>query len=89
MPALGVGLHEHALGERGDLALGVDDAHLIVDHLLVTHCAMERQRKDDDTLPGWLQSLGDGRLAQGALFVREDTHEVREAGDLEDLDVVV
>src|SRR5918997_4754145 len=30
-----------------------------------------------------------GRPAQGALLVREDVHEVREAGDVEDLDVVV
>jgi hypothetical protein len=59
MPALDVGLHEHALGERCELALDVYDAHLVVDHLLVTHRAMKRQRKDDDTLPGSLQSLGD------------------------------
>jgi hypothetical protein len=44
MPALGVGLHEHALGERGKLALDVDGTYLVVDHLLVTHHAMERQR---------------------------------------------
>src|SRR5215212_2893682 len=30
-----------------------------------------------------------GRPTQGALLVREDVHEVREAGDVEDLDVVV
>src|SRR3712207_7605754 len=30
-----------------------------------------------------------GRPAQGALLVREDAHEVREAGGVEDLDVVV
>src|SRR4028118_109210 len=29
------------------------------------------------------------RLVQGALLVREDAHEVREAGDVEDLDVVL
>ena len=89
MPDLGVGLHEHTLGERGKFALDVDDAHLLVDHLLVTYRAMERQRYHDNTLPGSLQSLGDGRLAQGALLVRVDAHEVREAGYVEDLDVMV
>ena len=43
MPALGVGLHEYVLSERGDLALDVDNAHLVVDHL-VNHRAKERQR---------------------------------------------
>src|SRR3712207_9220449 len=32
---------------------------------------------------------GYGRLAQRALFVREDAHEVREASDVEDLDVMI
>jgi hypothetical protein len=32
---------------------------------------------------------GHGRPAQGAHFVREDAHEVRKAGDVKDLDVVV
>jgi hypothetical protein len=32
---------------------------------------------------------GDRHPAQGALLIRVDTHKVREAGDVEDLDVVV
>src|SRR3990170_2813747 len=39
--------------------------------------------------PSCAAPLTSGRPAQSALLVREDAHEVREAGDVEDLDVVV
>src|SRR5215211_2776563 len=87
-----VGIHQDTFGKGGELALYVYDAHLLV-HLAHVHRHLCLGHLDTPlpVYPLYLVALATQRLkrARQVLFVRIDAREVREAGDLEDLDVMV